>query len=106
MSTLMSAFSGLFGGGSVVTVLLLGMLAFSMFRPERVVNIPSFRMATLLLVLSVALPALVIFVADFKSMGSGEGILIKVFSAATTLCTAGSVYFLFDSIHIGAGDGR
>ena len=101
MSGLLGAFSWMFGGTSVTTVTLLGMLAFLLLRPERVVKAESFRRSLLLLVTSIGLPALLVLFADFKSLGDGGGLLLKLIFSASTLCSAGAVYFLIDSLSLG-----
>lgn len=98
MSGIFGVLSTLFGGSTIAGIILIGMLASLLLRPERIVKRSSFDVSVLLLVTSIALPSLVVLFADFKNFGGGEGLFLKLLFAASSICTAGAVYFLLNSL--------
>ena len=95
MQALFSSLFGIFGTSQLHTVLLVGMLALGIFRPDRVGSWAMFRMSVLLLVIAVSLPGLAaMFAGDMKRWDADSGILPLVLTAGGLL-TASSMYCLF-----------
>jgi hypothetical protein len=95
MSTIFGSLFGLFGTAQLHSVLLVGMLALAIFRPERVGSWTAFRVSVGLFVIGVALPGLLMLVlgAD-KGSDFADQSLIRAILAASGLLTALSIYFL------------
>lgn len=97
MGGLMGGLSMLFGSGATSTVLLAGVIVCLLFRPDRIVDQEKFRLSVILLVVSLAIPALLGMFAGPDSMGGG-GIILRLFYTAEILTVAGATYLFISSI--------
>ena len=99
MGALFGSLWGLFGTAQLHTVVLLGMLAVTIFRPERIGSWEEFRISLVLFVLAVALPGLLmLFPSALKGGDSGEQWIMQIVLAGSALLTASSIYFLFSCL--------
>ena len=99
MPALFGSLFGLLGTAQLHTVILVGMLAVTIFRPGRIGSWTAFRLSVALFVLAVALPGLaMLFPGATKGGDSGEMWLIQLILAGSGLLTALSVYFLLSCL--------
>jgi len=95
MSALFGSLFGLFGTAQLHTVVLVGMLAVTIFRPDRIGNWEAFRISVVLFVLAVALPGLaMLFPSALKGGDSGEQWIIQLVLAGSGFLTAAAIYVL------------
>jgi len=95
MSAFFGSLLGLFGTAQLHTVVLVGMLAVTIFRPDRIGSWAEFRVSVVLFVLAVALPGLaMLFPNALKGGDSGEQWIMQLVLAGSGLLTASSIYFL------------
>jgi hypothetical protein len=100
MSGLFGGLAGLLGGGAVTNITLLGILAFLLLKPERIIEHEKFRLSVILLVASIALPALIGMFFGLDSSSGTASFFLRLTFTASTLANAGSVYLFITSLSL------
>ena len=105
MQALFGSLFGLFGTPQLHTVLLLGMLAFAAFRPERIQSWAMFRRALVMLAVAVALPGIgAAFAGDIKGSFETGVWVFQIILPTSSVLTGGAIYCLVSSVSPTAPD--